>query len=85
MKNPFKRFNKQKVSIKPKVPRTTEELTKAYQDLAARAAQSQYLVYVHTRALEDVNEQMMAVNQEAAERQKLDKAALPKENTNVKA
>lgn len=82
MKNPFKRFQKNKVAI-PDAPRSTEDLTKIYQDLAARAAQSQYLVYVHTKNLTELNEQMIGVNREASERDRLDKQAAQTKSAEV--
>lgn len=83
MKNPFKR-KKDKFPMAPQqVIRTTEELTKEYQRLAAKAAESQYLVYVHTENLRGLNQQMAVINREAAERQKLDAAEPKKEGPNV--
>ena len=55
-------------------PRSVEEITKEYQQVSAAAIQSQYQIYVHTRALQECNEKMYDLNQEATHRQKLDSA-----------
>lgn len=61
------------ISLKPTTPRSLEELQKEYADLLSKAAQAQYMVYVHNKELEALNEQLVRVNQEAAHRQSLDK------------
>lgn len=60
---------------KEQVPRAMEEINKAYSELLARAGQAQYLVYVHSNELEQVNKGLLALNQEAANRNALDKQA----------
>lgn len=69
MKNPFK---KKKVPDAP-VPRQLEEITAEYNQLRTKAADSNYQVYVHTRALEDFNQRMLELNQEGAARNDLNR------------
>lgn len=64
-----------KVSTKQTAPRTLDLIQKDYSELLAKAAQSQYLVYVHGKDLEQINQALVSVNQEAAARQVLDKEA----------
>jgi hypothetical protein len=71
MKNVFKR--KKDAVPKVNVPRTMEEINKAYGEAVARAGQAQYLVFVHSKDLEQINEQLISLNQEAAARANLDK------------
>jgi hypothetical protein len=76
MKNPFKR-KKEKFPT-DSVPRTMIEINKTYGEELARAGEEQYLVYVHTETLKHVNQRLLALNQEAAARQQLDKVAAAK-------
>lgn len=74
----MKFFNNKKKQVKPK-PRSMDELLKANAELKARAGEVQYLVYVYTKELEQVNSALLSLNQEAAERKKLDEESKPKE------
>lgn len=56
---------------KNKAPRTLEEINKEYSQASGKAANTQYLIYVYTKELEQVNKRMLELNQEAAERNKL--------------
>lgn len=82
MKNLFKKSKKGYPT--QQAPRVFADIEKAYQELLAKAAQAQYLVYVHGQDLKQLNQEMVRVNQEAALRQQLDRDA-KKETENVKA
>lgn len=75
-------FKKTKIP-NPPAPRSMDDIQKAYSEALSRAAQAQYLVFVHSRDLEQINEQLLSINQEAAARQKLDKESQPKEDKDV--
>lgn len=81
MKNLFKK-NKKPYPTQT-APRALPDIEKAYQELLAKAAQAQYLAYVHNKDLEGLNEALVSVNQEAALRNELDRQA-KKETENVK-
>lgn len=72
----FKKFGK-KASLKTQAtePRSTEEIQKAYGEELARAGQNQYLVHVYGRELEQANQRLLSLNQEAAARQELEAKA----------
>jgi hypothetical protein len=76
----FKNKSK-KVDLKPQEPRQIADIQKEYQELSAQAANAQYLVFVKTKELEQVNERMLQVNQEASIRIELDKANQLKEES----
>jgi len=71
MKNYLKKALRKKAQ-EPQEPRTLEDIRKDYSELSARAANAQYLVFIHSKELEQLNGQLMHLNQEAAARQKLD-------------
>ena len=83
-------FLKKKTKIanpaNPPAPRTTEDLTKEYFELRARAGETQYQMYVLESELNRLNNRMREVNHEAADRKKLDEAtqAALKAKTEVK-
>lgn len=68
----MKRLFKKAKEAQPKTPRTIPEIQKEFGELSQRAANSQYLVFVHEQELQRVNNRLLEVNQEAAERQQLD-------------
>ena len=76
----FKGHGKKAKSVKAPEPRALEELQKEYQSLSAQAANAQYLVFVHSKQLDQINQRLLEVNQEADARNKLD-ADKPKEET----
>lgn len=57
------------------VPRELEYIKKSYIELASRAAQTQYQIYVYTLELQQLNELMLQHNKEADERKNLDAAS----------
>lgn len=59
----------------PKEPRSEADIRKEYADVALAAGQAQYQVYVYQRELDKLNLQLLNLNNEGAERQKLDRAA----------
>lgn len=73
MKNPFSR--KKDKFPKAQAPRELKDIQAEYNNLSLKAGQNQYQVYVLKQDLEYMNRQLVNINQEAAERQKLDKAA----------
>ena len=83
MKNYFKK-SKQKANAVV-LPRELEEIRKEYNELSLRAANAQYLVFVHSKDLEQVNNRLIQVNQEAGARQQLDEANKPKEVADVQS
>jgi hypothetical protein len=70
----FRRKNKVAKVTQPE-PRKIEDIQKSYSELLSKAAQTQYLVYVHSEELKNINQALVSVNQEAAARQSLDRAA----------
>lgn len=76
----MKFFNNKK-QIKPQKPkpRSMEELLKENAELKAKAGEVQYLVFVYTKELEQINSALLSLNQEAAERKRLDEESKPKE------
>lgn len=82
-------FKKKKVPD-AKVPRQLEDITAEYNQLRAKAADSNYQVYVHARAVEEFNQRMLELNQEGAARNDLNRQRAQeeakeqeKENQNV--
>ena len=57
---------------KTPAPRPFEEIQAEYQQLSARAANSQYQAYVYSQDLEAVNKRLVEINHEAKARQDLD-------------
>ena len=69
---------KEKFSLKPKAkaePRDKAAINKEYSEIVGKSGQTQYLVYVYGKELEQLNGRLLELNQEAAERNKLDTAA----------
>lgn len=68
-------FGRKKVSMKEaaSAPRTMEEINKEYSETVGKVGQTQYLVYVYTKELEQANSRLLSLNQEASARQVLDK------------
>lgn len=75
----FKR--KKGKEIQQQAPRSLDDIKKAYNEVSARAANAQYLVYIHNKELDQLNEQLMYLNQEAGARQQLDAKATAAEVT----
>lgn len=73
MKNPFKR-KKDKFPTQP-VPRSMEEVQKAYLEQRSQAGEVQYQIHVLNKNLDQINAALESLNYEAAARQKLDKEA----------
>ncbi len=57
------------------VPRKIDEIQAQYNEVAQRAGQAQYQVYVLEKDLELLNRKLLDINQEAAARNRLDKEA----------
>jgi len=70
---------------KMSVPREMTAIQQEYQQLCANAGQVQYQVAIFTRELENINKRLEGVNNEAAARQQLDKAATTKETSTADA
>lgn len=72
-----------------KVPRTMEEINKAYSALVSELGQAEYQVYVHSTNATSLKKQILDVNLEANQRQKLDeekaKAAATQDSTSTAA
>lgn len=75
----FKGKNKPKaVPVQTAEPRPAAELRAEFSRLANDAGQCQYQALVYTKRLEQINAQMLRVNQEASQRDKLDAEAAKK-------
>lgn len=59
----------------PKVPRSLDDIKKAYGPLLAEAGQEQYKIYLSEERLKEINVQLKALNNEGAARQQLDRQA----------
>lgn len=66
--------NNVKKKVQALLPRDMEAIKADYNQLSAQAANTQYLVFVHSKELEQINNRLLGVNQEALERKKLDEA-----------
>lgn len=62
-------------------PRNLEAIQADYQQTALQAGQSQYQVFVHSEDLKSLNQKLLNLNREAAERNRLDQEAKNKEET----
>lgn len=78
MKKHFRNILKKKAQE----PRPLDAIKQAYGELANRAGQVQYQVYVYTKELAELNKSLEALNHEGAARQRLDAVAV---KTAVKA
>lgn len=67
-------FKNRKQGIKPPTPRTMEEINKEYGQKAAAYGNEQYKLEVQKRTVENMFSELLALNNEGAERQKLDAA-----------
>jgi hypothetical protein len=68
-----KMFSKGKRSFTVNIPRSKDDIMKAYYELRGRAGEAQYQVYVFEQELKNLNAQLVNLNIEMTERQKLDK------------
>ena len=64
---------------KPVVPRALPEIQAENENYCSQAGKLQYQIFVFERDLARLNDAILGLNYEAAERQKLDKAAEPKQ------
>lgn len=71
----MKDFFKKKRQKQVPEPRSMDEIQKEYKELLSKAGNAQYLVYVYSKELEQVNARLLSVNQEAGVRQELDRKA----------
>lgn len=70
-----------KIKTKPVEPRSMDEILKDNQELKTKAADAQYLIYVYTKQLESLNQDLLKLNQEGAARQQLDAEAKKSEQS----
>lgn len=76
MKNLFKKKNK-----KQEGPRALDVIKKEYSELCNRAGQLQYTMAVNEQELNSINSRLFNINNEAAERNRLNAAEVkPKES-----
>ena len=66
----MKSWLKKKMNLQ--APRPMQEIQQEYQQLLAKVANAQYLVFVHGREQERLNGKLAELNQEAAKRNELD-------------
>lgn len=73
---------KEKFSLKQKAapPRAKAEIGKEYSETIGKAGQTEYLVYVYSQELEQLNKKLLSLNQEAAARDVLDKEEAKKQS-----
>lgn len=64
--------NSSKKKVKAPAPRSLDEITKDYTEQTYKAGQAQYAVFVHTKDLDQINQRLLSLNQEAAARNTLD-------------
>ncbi len=76
--NPFSRKKKVKLPQAPE-PRELKVIQDEYNQLSLRAGQNQYQTFVLGQDLNQINQRLVEVNQEAAHRNKLDAAIKAKE------
>ncbi len=69
----FKSKGKKKEEVTAPVPRETKVIVEQYNQLKARAGEVQYLLYIHGKELEQLNQAMENLNYEGGARAKLDK------------
>lgn len=69
--NPFS-TKKRRQSLPTVPPRDLKDIQVEYNQLSLRAGQNQYQSYVLAQDLKGINQRLVEVNQEAAERNKLD-------------
>lgn len=71
-----RKMKSSKVSVpKAKIPRAMDEIRKDYTQASALLADAQYQVFVRSKDVQNISEQMLDLNFEAAERNRLDKEA----------
>lgn len=63
----------------PQPPRAVADIQVEYQTTALQAGQAQYQAFVYSEDLKSLNKKLLALNREAAERNKLDAEAPKKE------
>jgi hypothetical protein len=72
--------NKQQIKEEVKEPRKMEEIKADYETLRNRSGDVQYQIYALKRDLENINQQLVNINYEAAARNELDKKAAEVKN-----
>lgn len=75
-------FKGKKQATKAVEPRDTETIRTEYSKTAMNAGTIQYQIKVYESQLEQVNQQLLSLNREAAQRNELDAASKSKETTN---
>lgn len=65
----------------PPVPRAMDEIQKVYSELCARAGALQYKITIDNKSLDELNEALVNVNNEAAARQQLDAKTVKESET----
>jgi hypothetical protein len=68
----FKGLKKAQLPKANPTPRLMEEIQKEHSQASYEAGVAQYQVYVHSKDLEQKNQRLLSLNQEAAARQKID-------------
>jgi len=68
----FKGLKKAQLPKANPLPRLMEDIQKEHSQASYEAGVAQYQVFVHTKDLEQKNTRLLALNQEAAARNKLD-------------
>ena len=81
MVSKFFKSKKQRPTEKAPDPRSMDEIKKAHAEVAVRAGSLQYQIEVYKQQLSQLNQELFALNNEGAARQKLD-ATTKQETTN---
>lgn len=72
MSNNKNQLAKKGYKMSTQEPRALEEIRKEYNEVNARAGDSQYKAYAFTMEVAELNKRLLALNQEANARQALD-------------
>jgi hypothetical protein len=78
-RRPANKIRLPKVDAAPAEPRALADITADYNQAAVRLGQAVYQQFVFQQEAERLQDEMLALNQEAAARNELDKAAESKE------
>jgi hypothetical protein len=74
----FKNRFGRKIKTTPQEPRLMDAINTEYSELIGKVGQAQYQAYIYTQKVAELNRELERVNQEAAERKRLDAEAQTK-------
>ena len=79
----FKNRSNKAVQVKEAPPRDLSTIQADYAKMSSQAGTLQYQILVYQKQLEQLNNDLMRLNSEAAKRAELDKATQTEESTNA--